>query len=555
MKKRLLSRAILLFFLVSVIVFFVTVVIINHNNETAAEREVINYTHILKRQYASGEHDKLITEVKKVDPDIRVTVIDSDGVVLGDSFSDEITENHLDRPEIRNLGKTYIRYSNTYKKTYLYYATLLDDGNYLRIALSFKYYQMNLYLFLTLLALFIASGVILYFMLDKQLGTTIAPLNEQIEELSSIAGYKGGEFEEDEIIKLTNQVAYIHQILKSNLEAIKTEAEKVNYIVDALPLGVIVLNNKGEIKQINEYGKKLFNYSANITEYLYLSRVEEFNNLIKESLEKKTSMQADCMLDNKIYNVSTKVITNEWLNEGLVVIVSDIDLVKRLEKAKRDFFANASHELKSPLTSIIGLQEMIENKFVSSKDELEDINKRTISEARRSMKLINDMLSLAELESLKAKPMDQEVDLKVLVLDVLKSLDVKIKAKGLKVEVDLEDAILKGSLEDFRKLVENLIDNAIKYNKEQGLIKVAIKEGKDEIALSVEDTGIGIKQKEQKKIYERFYRVDKGRSQEVEGTGLGLAIVKYVVLAYDARIELDSTLGLGSKFTVYFKKA
>ena len=555
MKKRLLSRAILLFFLVSVIVFFVTVVIINHNNETAAEREVINYTHILKRQYASGEHDKLITEVKKVDPDIRVTVIDSDGVVLGDSFSDEITENHLDRPEIRNLGKTYIRYSNTYKKTYLYYATLLDDGNYLRIALSFKYYQMNLYLFLTLLALFIASGVILYFMLDKQIGTTIAPLNEQIEELSSIAGYKGGEFEEDEIIKLTNQVAYIHQILKSNLEAIKTEAEKVNYIVDALPLGVIVLNNKGEIKQINEYGKKLFNYSANITEYLYLSRVEEFNNLIKESLEKKASMQADCLLDNKIYNVSTKVITNEWLNEGLVVIVSDIDLVKRLEKAKRDFFANASHELKSPLTSIIGLQEMIENKFVSSKDELEDINKRTISEARRSMKLINDMLSLAELESLKAKPMDQEVDLKVLVLDVLKSLDVKIKAKGLKVEVDLEDAILKGSLEDFRKLVENLIDNAIKYNKEQGLIKIAIKEEKDEIALSVEDTGIGIKQKEQKKIYERFYRVDKGRSQEVEGTGLGLAIVKYVVLAYDARIELDSTLGLGSKFTVYFKKA
>jgi len=555
MKKRLLSRAILLFFLVSVIVFFVTVVIINHNNETAAEREVINYTHILKRQYASGEHDKLITEVKKVDPDIRVTVIDSDGVVLGDSFSDEITENHLNRPEIRNLGKTYIRYSNTYKKTYLYYATLLDDGNYLRIALSFKYYQMNLYLFLTLLALFIASGVILYFMLDKQIGTTIAPLNEQIEELSSIAGYKGGEFEEDEIIKLTNQVAYIHQILKSNLEAIKTEAEKVNYIVDALPLGVIVLNNKGEIKQINEYGKKLFNYSANITEYLYLSRVEEFNNLIKESLEKKASMQSDCMLDNKIYNVSTKVITNEWLNEGLVVIVSDIDLVKRLEKAKRDFFANASHELKSPLTSIIGLQEMIENKFVSSKDELEDINKRTISEARRSMKLINDMLSLAELESLKAKPMDQEVDLKVLVLDVLKSLDVKIKAKGLKVEVDLEDAILKGSLEDFRKLVENLIDNAIKYNKEQGLIKIAIKEEKDEIALSVEDTGIGIKQKEQKKIYERFYRVDKGRSQEVEGTGLGLAIVKYVVLAYDARIELDSTLGLGSKFTVYFKKA
>ncbi|HHV14156.1 MAG TPA: GHKL domain-containing protein [Acholeplasmataceae bacterium] len=555
MKKRLLSRAILLFFLVSVIVFFVTVVIINHNNETAAEREVINYTHILKRQYASGEHDKLITEVKKVDPDIRVTVIDSDGVVLGDSFSDEITENHLDRPEIRNLGKTYIRYSNTYKKTYLYYATLLDDGNYLRIALSFKYYQMNLYLFLTLLALFIASGVILYFMLDKQIGTTIAPLNEQIEELSSIAGYKGGEFEEDEIIKLTNQVAYIHQILKSNLEAIKTEAEKVNYIVDALPLGVIVLNNKGEIKQINEYGKKLFNYSANITEYLYLSRVEEFNNLIKESLEKKASMQADCLLDNKIYNVSTKVITNEWLNEGLVVIVSDIDLVKRLEKAKRDFFANASHELKSPLTSIIGLQEMIENNFVSSKEEFEDINKRTISEARRSMKLINDMLSLAELESLKAKPMDQEVDLKVLVLDVLKSLDVKIKAKGLKVVVDLEDAILKGSLEDFRKLVENLIDNAIKYNKEQGLIKVAIKEGKDEIALSVEDTGIGIKQKEQKKIYERFYRVDKGRSQEVEGTGLGLAIVKYVVLAYDARIELDSTLGLGSKFTVYFKKA
>ena len=555
MKKRLLSRAILLFFLVSVIVFFVTVVIINHNNETAAEREVINYTHILKRQYASGEHDKLITEVKKVDPDIRVTVIDSDGVVLGDSFSDEITENHLDRPEIRNLGKTYIRYSNTYKKTYLYYATLLDDGNYLRIALSFKYYQMNLYLFLTLLALFIASGVILYFMLDKQIGTTIAPLNEQIEELSSIAGYKGGEFEEDEIIKLTNQVAYIHQILKSNLEAIKTEAEKVNYIVDALPLGVIVLNNKGEIKQINEYGKKLFNYSANITEYLYLSRVEEFNNLIKESLEKKASMQSDCMLDNKIYNVSTKVITNEWLNEGLVVIVSDIDLVKRLEKAKRDFFANASHELKSPLTSIIGLQEMIENNFVSSKEEFEDINKRTISEARRSMKLINDMLSLAELESLKAKPMDQEVDLKVLVLDVLKSLDVKIKAKGLKVVVDLEDAILKGSLEDFRKLVENLIDNAIKYNKEQGLIKVAIKEGKDEIALSVEDTGIGIKQKEQKKIYERFYRVDKGRSQEVEGTGLGLAIVKYVVLAYDARIELDSTLGLGSKFTVYFKKA
>jgi two-component system phosphate regulon sensor histidine kinase PhoR len=216
---------------------------------------------------------------------------------------------------------------------------------------------------------------------------------------------------------------------------------------------------------------------------------------------------------------------------------------------KRDFFANASHELKSPLTAILGYQEMIEEGVLTKPEELADANKKTVEEAERMNKIIMDMLALSSLENENLRPVEK-INVSRTIDDLLSLHEAEIKKKNITLIKDKGTLFAMINSDDCERLFDNMITNAIKYNKEGGLIQIKINE--KERTVTILDTGIGIAKEDQSRIFERFYRVDKARSRKEMGTGLGLAIVKYIVSYYDIGLTLESTLGVGSTFVLTF---
>ena len=228
--------------------------------------------------------------------------------------------------------------------------------------------------------------------------------------------------------------------------------------------------------------------------------------------------------------------------------IDDVTSLMNLENNKKEFFQNASHELKSPLTCIIGYQQMITEGILDTKEQILDSANKSLKEAIRMNDILSDMLSLATIEA-RQTSLKENINPKAIIEDVVITLSIEAKKNNIKISTDLDDNTLFASRTEFNEVVRNLIDNAIKYNKENGTIFVSYKDG----ILIVKDTGIGIKDEDKSRIFERFYRLDKARSKKTGGTGLGLAIVKHICLNNNYKLDLDSRLGLGTSFKIYFK--
>ena len=236
-------------------------------------------------------------------------------------------------------------------------------------------------------------------------------------------------------------------------------------------------------------------------------------------------------LDNKIY---------------IALLIIDVSKDNEMVIMKKEFFANASHELKSPLTTIIGYQELIKSKMITKKVDLEKINLATLKEANRMKNIVLDMLDLSKLEYEQNKEIDN-INLKDVINDVIKNLETQKASKNIKITPELKDFSLNINKDDAYKLINNLILNAINYNKENGSINIKLDD-----KLIISDTGIGISELDLPHIFERFYRVDKARSKDNSGTGLGLAIVKHICLNYKFKISVESKIDIGTTFTILF---
>lgn len=558
MKNRIIVINGLLTFFSLFLFFCVAIFIVAFNNQKKSEDLLNKYLVIANTIYEGNNVDEVINNFYKIDSNIRITFIDFDYNVIRDSFNNIEFEIHSDRPELLNLGKAYSRYSKSLDKLMIYIAAKVNVG-YIRIAIPVSSINslVNSFMFLGLLSFFIIF-VIAILVLSRLSNTMLKPLNQVVTKLSSIVGYNSKIGDNYELISL--QIDEINNMLKKMLEEITTEKNKVNYIINNMNQGIIVINKDRQIVLVNEYVLKLKKITKEKElinrNYLYLFRNFEFSSKVEETLESKKRFAFDMSLDGKVYIVNISSLSSKWLtsndnDDGVFILILDVTNERRMEKMKREFFANASHELKSPLTSIIGYQQMIKEGIISTQEEINDSTNRTIKEAQRMNKIILEMLELSKLES-KEVGKTEEVNLKDVVIEAIDSYNQEIIDKKLTVNTSLEDLIINISLSHANQLVRNIIDNAIKYNKHSGLIKIstAINSGE----LVIEDSGIGIKAEEQTRIFERFYRVDKARSKEVSGTGLGLAIVKHICSIYDASIELDSKLNLGTKLTIKFLK-
>ena len=546
-KKIILINALTTFF--SLIILLITsgflIYIRNLNNyENAAK----NYLSLTCSIFNGTNVYQTYEAVKDTESNIRLTIIDLDGNVVFDSENSEVDENHLNRPEVINLNTVVNRYSTTENKDMLYIADI-DDGYYIRISLDMGDVNKLLYWFIifgfivTLIVETIVVSLSLYFTKKG-----LAPINKNLAKLGYLVK-KDINDEEFSIDTLPSIIDELSQLIDNQIEKIKSQKDDMVSVLNLLNQGVIALDSKGDIFFINNEARKIFNVSENFSDsnYLYLIRDIELQKTIENSLKKHSTQLFNFEINKRIINICITPITENWLNGGLIISLNDITKEENLKQVKKDFFDNASHELKSPITSIIGYSQLVSSGIVNDNKEIIEYNKKIYKEASRMNSILYDMLNIAELEQ--GYPVKKEdVNLKKLVLEILDAYKTKIEAKNIHLDLQIDDVKINSDIRLIDEMLRNLIDNAIKYNKENGKITINLT-GK---LFLISDTGIGIKKENQSRIFERFFMEDKARSKENGGTGLGLAIVKHIIETLGYKIEVISKVNVGTKFIIYF---
>ena len=486
----------------------------------------------------------------------RITLIKADGNVIFDSEK-KSDENHLERSEIKDAlqdGEGYSsRYSETTRTNTYYYAMKLSNGNILRVAkdadaLNSVFTSILPYMILIFIMLLIMSLAIGFF-LTKKIINPITKLSESVDDI-------GTDIDADDIYPelspfITEIIAQKREI-RYQLGKVEREKNKVAAIIQNMSEGMILLDLDKNILLMNEATKRIFNVGDVTLKHdslLYISRDKDVNDCVDKALDGENS-SLELMLNGRIYQMIANPVASQGEQIGVICLIIDITEKKEMESMRQEFTANVSHELKTPLTSISGYAEMIEAGIVKEED-IKNFAGRIRKESARLLSLISDIILLSRLDnSQKAEAIRKEtVNLLTIAQKCADDIAVQAERQGVVVRVRGEEYIMRGNITLLTELVQNLCDNAVRYNRDKdGKVDITVGDG----FIDVKDTGIGIPPEHRARIFERFYRVDKSRSKERGGTGLGLAIVKHICELYDAKIELKSSEGFGTEIKITF---
>lgn len=548
MKRKLIITNSIIVFVSLIIMLVVTMITITNQNNKFYQKQVTNYLKIACTNFNGSNFDDTKEYIKSLDKDIRLTIIESStGKVVIDSFEDEINENHLDRPEINNLGEVYKRYSTTEKKNMLYVAEKVNNY-YVRIAIPIGSVNKIIYTYVTIsliaLTVILAFSIFAISFVNKK---SLTPINSEVAKLATLANEDYQDVTIDDLPVVINSIT---NVLDNKIHEIELQEQEIEAILNLLTQGVVVIDSNESLRFINDKAMKILDSNNNLIgkNYLYLFRDTKLQKLILEVFKNHSQVNYLLNIDSTKINCNVTYLTEAKLNGGIIITLEDITKQANLEEEKRDFFQNASHELKSPLTSIIGYQQMICDNIVDSKDQIINYSSKTLKEAKRMNNIIIDMLNLSSIEQNYQKKQDI-VKVDKALIEILDSLEDRIKARNIGVITNIAKCETVGDAKLIDELILNLIDNAIKYNVDNGKIMITLNTS----TLTIEDTGIGISKEYQSRVFERFYRVDKGHSKEIGGTGLGLAIVKHICEIYQYELKLESTIGKGTKITIKFE--
>ena len=486
--------------------------------------------------------------------ELRITWIDKNGKVLFDNKTDASSmENHLEREEVRQAvengyGKSS-RYSETLTEKSLYSAKKLSDGSVLRLSVS-QYSVLTLFLgmlrpVLIIALLAVVLALLLAYRLSKNIVTPLNKLN-----LDSPLSNKVYE----ELSPLLKRMDAQQRQLKHQSEELKRKREESETATENMSEGLIILNEKGVILSINRAAAKMLGLSEDSVGKDIFSEKTSVN--LKEptqiALSGKNKEEVFALRDGNCQLLANPVSTDGKVT-GAALLVLDVTEKERAEQMRREFTANVSHELKTPLQTISGYAELLANGMVADKDKTA-FSEKIYAEAQRMIRLIEDIIKLSNLDEGAVELTRETVDLYATAENTVRSLLPAAKKANVTLSLNGENAEIYGIPQLLTAVVYNLCDNAIKYNKDGGTVFVNVKNNAENIVLSVRDTGIGIPKEQQERIFERFYRVDKSHSKEVGGTGLGLSIVKHAAKLHDAKITLESEVGKGTEITVIFPK-
>ena len=487
------------------------------------------------------------------DTGYRITWIAADGIVLYDSDAEAGNmENHHEREEVREAleygSGASMRYSTTLMERQLYAAERLSDGTVIRLS-GAQYTVLTLVLgMLQPVAVIAAAALGLSLWLASRLSKRIVkPLNElDPDEPDKIDTY-------EELKPLTEKLCSQQRQLKAQAEELQRKRDEFEAASGNMTEGLVLLNEQGAVLSINKAAKRLLGISCCIGRDMPLpSGSAELRELLQKALRGEHGEISVPIGEGSYQIYASPVISNEKI-AGAVLLIIDITEKERSEQMRREFTANVSHELKTPLHTISGCAELLANGMVKQED-VPRFSLQIRSEAKRMIALVEDIIKLSHLDEGAEDMRREETDLYSLAKDAVCSLSPEAQEAGVSLELSGESAVITGVPQLLGGIIHNLCDNAIKYNRRGGSVAVTVTDGPDKVRLTVKDTGIGIPPEQQERIFERFYRIDKSHSKEVGGTGLGLSIVKHAAKLHNAPIGIHSVPGEGTEIKVDFPK-
>lgn len=511
-------------------------------------KEEGNFVAQIAENDVSGLYD--IKNVKN-----RITLIAQDGSVLFDSYKDAADmDNHGSREEIAEAEKNgeafAVRYSDTLSTRTIYYAKLLDNGDVVRIAQQQSMVSMMLRGMLAPFILILIAVIILAYIVSRKVASWItAPVNALDPE--------DPEAEEPypELAPLLTKIREQNRRIDMQLEAMKRRQKEFMAITENMSEGFLLIDTKMEILSYNTAAVRLLGDTDTEEPHsaFELNRSTGFRTAAEEALSGRHSQQP-LELKNRYYNIIANPVTESGKVVGAVIIIMDVTEKEQREKLRREFTSNVSHELKTPLTTIYGVSDMMAEGIVKQHD-VKDFGRTIRDESGRMITLIDDIIKLSKLDENSFPEEFSEVDLMESAKDVIERLSMKAEEKGVSMYLEGSHAKIHGIPSLCNEIIYNLCDNAIKYNRENGSVIVKVADLHEGAELSVEDTGIGIPFECRDRIFERFFRVDESHNQQVDGTGLGLSIVKHAVAQMGGTIEVESADGIGTKMIVRFGRS
>jgi len=486
----------------------------------------------------------------------RITLLTADGIVIIDSHDDRTGQDKSERPEIKNLGSVSTRTSETIGVELVYMATELDDGLILRVAIPL---ESQVAMYTRVMWLLILTSVVViaiyYVTLTKINKNLLAPW-EKVK--SGLRNLSTGDYQVmaptspyPEINDLLDDMNQINLETDQHLRSIETYQIQLKEILNELKQGVMLFDDQERLVYYNQDAEAFFHLTEDSYDKpsYYTIRDVDFKRAISEVNRDQQNRVFDMKHEGKILEIKAFHVDTEGRNKTkatVLILVKDVTQERAIEQIKKDFFSHASHELKSPLTAIRGLSELIEHGLISE-SEYQKTAHDIVLHTETMAALVEDMLMLSRLENLKEKSYT-EVKLHDVLSQVIKQLSPIAHQKEIDIQVKTKDIIGVCDAVDMHKLFKNVIENAIKYSEPKKTIKIMLEKHEHEVIFSCQDQGIGIAEEHQQRVFERFYRVDKGRLDG--GTGLGLAIVKHIALKYNGSVDLKSSLTRGTLVTV-----
>ena len=566
MKKALIVRFLIVIAIVMSVCVVSATALLSSTEQNVRKSDMLTSLGLIKEIYEDEpEHDyELAYRLSSLIGDARVSFINSDGEVFVDTYIDgEPGDDHSDREEVREAQKkgsgVSVRYSETLRKNQIYAAMKVENGDIIRISYNINSYldfaSMFIAPMLIAAALGIMAGVVAVSSVARQIMKPIDSVSAAMGNMKNIDGNDDEGYEEipvhkypelDEFVTMFN---FMRKNIRENMKTLENEREKERFILDSLQDGVILYDNDLSVISINRAGLKLLGgsdtgHSISVPE---LVRKPELISGAETAVAEDKTVSLETTVDGRILMVQIFPVSKSGIDamHGGLMVVRDITEKRMSEQLKADFFANAGHELKTPLTAISGFAELLENGLVP-KDKKDYYIGKILTEAKRMSTIISDILEISSLENKTVIEEVTECRLSEICTAVKECLEPAAQAKNVTIEISGEGFSVRAAYKHIYELVENIVSNAVKYNKEGGKVDIMLRNVGEIGCIYVQDTGIGIPKDSLGRVFERFYRVDKGRSTKEGSTGLGLSIVKHIVNCYGGTVTLDSELGKGT---------
>lgn len=519
-----------------------------------AKSDIETYCSVLAKTLKGDEKPDTLSDY--VVDGYRITLVSKEGDVLFESDSDlscENMDNHKDRPEITQAMETgkgiSDRTSETMGKVTYYNAQRLENGNVLRVSKEASNIFSMFYIVIPIIiAIAIYVFIVCLIMASEFTKGIVRPIEQMAVDAESSVY--------DELRPFAKTIENQKREINRQVENIQQQNDKISAIIANMAEGLILLDTDKNILMENESARVLLDIKGygkikgkNIFE---LCDSQVLLECVSAAAAGKSQLEETKVNGNTVQLIVNPVYT-AGEQTGIICLIMDITGRKKTEKLRREFTANVSHELKTPLTSISGYAEMIENGMVKQEEDIKKFAGKIHKEAGRLVSLISDIIKLSKLDDKTVQDAEfQRVNLKDIIFESVETLEISASKNNIDITADAEDCYINGNSTRLFELIYNLCDNAIRYNKPGGSVIIKLNKKDGRASLVVQDTGIGIPDKHIGRVFERFYRVDKSRSKETGGTGLGLAIVKHIAEQHNADLEIESTVGKGTKIKIEF---